>query len=74
MTIADKPLAELVSQLPPELQSSVRDFVEFLIEKRRRASQQSALDVLASSAGHRSFQSAQDVADYLSQERSSWER
>jgi hypothetical protein len=30
-------LAELVEALPPDLQSEVRDFVEFLLEKQRRA-------------------------------------
>jgi hypothetical protein len=30
-------LADLVGSLPPDLQSEVRDFVEFLLEKRRRA-------------------------------------
>ena len=29
-----KPLEELVKELPPELQEEVRDFVEFLLEKR----------------------------------------
>jgi hypothetical protein len=32
----DKSLVELVDALPPELQSEVRDFVEFLLEKRPR--------------------------------------
>ncbi|MGB9762276.1 MAG: DUF2281 domain-containing protein [Caldimicrobium thiodismutans] len=29
-----KKLSELVEELPPELQQEVRDFVEFLLEKR----------------------------------------
>jgi hypothetical protein len=29
-------LKDLVDQLPPELQQEVRDFVEFLLEKRAR--------------------------------------
>jgi hypothetical protein len=29
-------LQELIEQLPPELQQEVRDFVEFLLEKRVR--------------------------------------
>ncbi len=29
-------LKELINQLPPELQEEVRDFVEFLVEKRVR--------------------------------------
>jgi len=37
MPIAEKPLRDLVADLPPELQREVRDFVEFLLEKRRRA-------------------------------------
>ncbi|MBX0330007.1 DUF2281 domain-containing protein [Oscillochloris sp. ZM17-4] len=47
MSTVDKPLVDLVGELPPELQSEVRDFVEFLIEKRRRAD----LDQLAVSHG-----------------------
>lgn len=37
MTTTEKPLAELVQELPPDLQTEIRDFVEFLLEKRRRA-------------------------------------
>src|SRR5689334_1577918 len=36
MTTTGKPLAELVEELPPDLQIEVRDFVEFLLQKRRR--------------------------------------
>lgn len=31
-----KPLQELIKELPPEFQEEVKDFVEFLLEKRRR--------------------------------------
>jgi hypothetical protein len=31
-----KPLEELVKELPPEFREEVRDFVEFLLEKRAR--------------------------------------
>jgi hypothetical protein len=31
-----KPLEELVKELPPTSQAEVRDFVEFLLEKRSR--------------------------------------
>jgi hypothetical protein len=31
-------LKDLVEQLPPELQREVKDFVEFLLEKRKRGS------------------------------------
>ncbi len=31
-----KPLDELVRELPPDSQAEVRDFVEFLLEKRKR--------------------------------------
>jgi len=31
-----KELKELIDQLPPELQQEVRDFVEFLLERRAR--------------------------------------
>jgi hypothetical protein len=33
---AAKELKELIDQLPPELQQEVRDFVEFLLERRAR--------------------------------------
>ncbi|MHB0877476.1 MAG: DUF2281 domain-containing protein [Anaerolineae bacterium] len=33
----DVSLPELIEQLPPEMQREVRDFVEFLLAKRRRA-------------------------------------
>jgi hypothetical protein len=33
-----KPLEELVKELPPDLQAEVRDFVEFLLEKRKQRS------------------------------------
>ena len=35
-------LKELIEQLPPELQQEVRDFVEFLLEKRARRPQAKA--------------------------------
>jgi len=31
-----KPLEELVKELPPEVEEEVRDFVEFLLQKRER--------------------------------------
>jgi hypothetical protein len=36
MSTVTKPIQELVQELPPELQAEVRDFVEFLLAKRRR--------------------------------------
>jgi hypothetical protein len=36
MAITEKTLIELVRELPPGLHAEVRDFVEFLLEKRRR--------------------------------------
>lgn len=36
--MAARPLSELVEELPPDVQQEVRDFVEFLISKRSRAS------------------------------------
>lgn len=36
MNIGVKPLEELVKELPPASQAEVRDFVEFLLEKRKR--------------------------------------
>ncbi len=34
MTILDKPLVELVQELPPNLRTEVRDFIEFLLAKQ----------------------------------------
>jgi len=31
-----KPLAELIEDLPPEIEKEVEDFIEFLLEKRVR--------------------------------------
>jgi hypothetical protein len=36
MSTPFKPLAELVQELPPEVQAEVRDFVEFLLAKHGR--------------------------------------
>ena len=36
MSVARKPLVELVQELPPDIQAEVRDFVEFLLNKRTR--------------------------------------
>ena len=36
MNASVKPLAELVQELPPDVQTQVRDFVEFLLAKHRR--------------------------------------
>ena len=35
----DKPLTELVNELPPDIQAEVADFAEFLLEKRRKKGQ-----------------------------------
>ncbi len=40
MSSLPKPLEELVKELPPASQAEVRDFVEFLLEKRRRRTAQ----------------------------------
>lgn len=36
MSTQRKPLDELMKELPPDSQAEVRDFVEFLLEKKRR--------------------------------------
>ena len=36
MTVGEKPIEELVQELPPEAQIEVRDFVEFLLIKHGR--------------------------------------
>lgn len=36
MSIQLKPLEELVKELPSDSQAQVRDFIEFLLEKRKR--------------------------------------
>jgi len=33
---SDKPLQELVQELPPDMHAEVRDFVEFLLARRSR--------------------------------------
>lgn len=38
METLEKPLEELVRELPPFIRNEVRDFVEFLISKHSRAS------------------------------------
>ena len=40
MTIAEKPLAELVQELPPELQSRVRTYVTQLLQHHSRQAHQ----------------------------------
>lgn len=34
-TTPEKPLEELIRELPPDLRQQVQDFVEFLLDKRR---------------------------------------
>ncbi len=36
MTTRPQPLSEVVKTLPPDVQDEVRDFIEFLMEKRAR--------------------------------------
>ena len=75
MATAEKSLAELVRELPPNLQAEVRDFVEFLLQKRQRSGAgQSALDILAAAPGGRAFRSAEEVRTYLAGERDAWDR
>jgi hypothetical protein len=40
MSSQQKPIEELVRELPADLQQEVRDFIEFLMEKRSRKLQQ----------------------------------
>lgn len=35
VSMITKPLLELVQELPPDMQAEVRDFVEFLLARRR---------------------------------------
>ena len=39
MSLATKPLEELIQELPPILRAEVRDFVEFLLTKRNQTGQ-----------------------------------
>jgi hypothetical protein len=36
MTVKEKPLEEIVRELPPDLRAEVRDFAEFLVAKHAR--------------------------------------
>ena len=75
MATVEKSLAELVRELPPNLQAEVRDFAEFLLQKRQRSgAEQSALDILAATPGGRAFRSADEVRVYLAGERDAWDR
>nr|BAL57694.1 hypothetical conserved protein [uncultured Acetothermia bacterium]BAL59378.1 hypothetical conserved protein [Candidatus Acetothermum autotrophicum] len=40
--IPQKPLEELIRELPPQLRQQVQDFVEFLLEKHKKPSEQPA--------------------------------
>ncbi|MBS3933271.1 MAG: DUF2281 domain-containing protein [Truepera sp.] len=37
MSVPSRSLAELVEELPPDARAQVRDFVEFLLTKRKRS-------------------------------------
>lgn len=75
MTTIERPLADLVRDLPPDMQAQVRDFVEFLLQKRGHSGAlHSALDVLDEAPGEGVFRTGDEVRRYLDEERASWER
>lgn len=73
MGTVDQELADLVRELPPKAQAEVRNFIVFLLAKHRRDAQASAMDILEATRGG-AFRNADEVSDYLRQERDSWQR
>ncbi len=78
-----KSLIEKIERLPPEQVAEVEDFVDFVAQREQKRTAQkgmqngerrSALDVLESLAGERVFKDADEVNDYLREERASWDR
>lgn len=75
MTIAERQILELMTKLPPIAQAELFDFAEFLLHKHGQVEQMvSALDILAEPLTETGFRTADEVRDYLNEERDSWER
>lgn len=76
-------LLEKIKKLPPERVAEVENFIDFFAQSERdraartetqNTTRRSALDVLESLAGERVFKNADEVDEYLREERASWDR
>ena len=75
MTTAERQFLELITRLPPNAQSELFDFAEFLLHKHGQVGPSvSAIDILDEPLTETSFRTADEVRDYLNEERDSWER
>lgn len=75
MTTTERQIIELLTKLPPTAQAELFDFAEFLLHKHGLIeSSVSAVDILAEPLTETSFRTADEVRDYLNEERDSWER
>lgn len=70
MTTTKHQIIELLTQLPPTAQAELFDFAEFLLHKHRKVeATASALDILAEPLVETSFRTADEIRDYLNEER-----
>lgn len=75
MTLAEQQTPELLTKLPPTAQAKLFDFAQFLIHKHGQAEfKLSAIDMLDEPLTEVSFQTVDEVRDYLNEERESRER
>ncbi|MEJ7713422.1 MAG: DUF2281 domain-containing protein [Pyrinomonadaceae bacterium] len=83
MSMQAEKLLEKIKQLPPERVAEVENFIDFVAQSERNriaqtrtqnTTRRSALDVLESLAGERVFKNADEVDEYLREERASWDR
>lgn len=75
MTTAERQILELMIKLPPKARAELFDFAEFLLHKHGQIERTvSALDILAEPLTETSFRTADDVRDYLNEERAAWNR
>lgn len=58
----------------PELREGEDVDVFLVLPEPPPSSRRSALEIITSLKGHRSFQSAEEVNQYLQEERDSWDR
>lgn len=58
----------------PELPAGEQADVFVVIEREEPTKKRRALDILAGAPGHRLFHTAEEVDNYIREERDSWER
>lgn len=62
-----------IEVIAPQLEPGQRVEIIILVPEPSAPVRRSVLDILGEAVGHRAFETAEDVARYLDEERSAWD-